>query len=133
MAGGGGGLFLFLGLDHVDAGFRQHRHRVLDLLGGHFVGRQGGVQFVIGDVAALLAFLDELLELGAECIEEGGIGAFFAGLGGFGLGCGRGFGRHYCSLGATNGSNGRYGREFGCKKGVRKGDPAKTTLLLYGG
>ena len=64
---------------------------------------------------------------------EGIVGAFFAGLGGFGLGYGRGFGRHYCSLGATNGSNGRSGREFGCKKGVRKGDPAKTTLLLYGG
>ena len=92
-------LFLLLGLDDVDAGFRQHRHRVLDLLGGHFVGRQGGVQLVIGDVAALLALLDELLELGAEGVEQGGVGAFFAGVGGFGLRYGRGFGRHYSFLG----------------------------------
>ena len=78
--GGGGGFFLLLGLDHVDAGFRQHRHRVLDLLGGHLVGRQGGVQLVIGDVASLLALLDELLELGAKGIEQGGIWALFAGI-----------------------------------------------------
>src|SRR5476649_277633 len=92
--GGGGGLFLLLGLDHVNAGFRQHRHGVLDLLGGHFVGRQGGVQFVVGDVAALLALLDELLELSTKGIEQGGIGALFAGFGGFGLGGSCGLGRH---------------------------------------
>ena len=97
---GGGGLFLLLGLDHVDAGFRQHRHRVLDLLGGHFVGRQGGVQLVVGDVAALLALLDELLELGAEGVEQRGVGPLFAGVGGFRLGNGRGLGRHSWSLGA---------------------------------
>ena len=39
-----------------------------------------------------------------------GIGAFVTRIGGFRLGCGRGFGRHYCSLGATNGSNGRSGQ-----------------------
>ena len=92
--GGGRGLFLLLGLDHVDAGFRQHGHGVLDLLGGHFVGRQGGVQLVVGDVAALLALLDELLQLGAEGIEQGGVGTLFAGVGGVGLGSGRGLGRH---------------------------------------
>ena len=55
-----------LGLDDVDAHLGQHRHRVLDLLGGHLVGRQGGVQLVIGDVAALLPARHELLQIRAE-------------------------------------------------------------------
>ena len=52
---GGGGLLVLLALDDVDAELGEHRHRVLDLLRGHLVGRQRGVQLVIGDVAALLA------------------------------------------------------------------------------
>jgi hypothetical protein len=87
-------LLLLLSLDHVDAGFRQHGHGVLDLLGGHFVGRQGRIQLVIGDVAALLALLDELLQLGAQGVEQGGIGALFSGVGSLGLRCGRCLGRH---------------------------------------
>ncbi len=35
-----GALFLFLGFDDVDAHLVEHRHRVLDLLGGHLVGGQ---------------------------------------------------------------------------------------------
>ena len=40
----------------------EHRHRVLDLLGGHLVRRQRGVQLVIGQIAALLAARDHLLD-----------------------------------------------------------------------
>src|SRR5262249_11130428 len=69
----------------------------LDLLGGHFIGRQGRVQLVIGDIAALLALLDELLQLGAEGVEKGGVGALLTGFGGFGLTDGCGFGRHFFS------------------------------------
>jgi hypothetical protein len=98
-----GSVFRLLGLDDVDAGLGQHRHRVLDLLGGHFVGRQRGVQLVIGDVAALLALLDELLQLGPERVQQGSVGSLLAGVGDFGLHYGRGFGRHLLkSLGATN-------------------------------
>ena len=95
-------LFLLLGLDYVDTGFRQHRHRVLDLLGGHFVGGQGGIQFIVSDIAPLLAFLDELLELGAEGIEQGGIGTLVAGFRGLGLGYGRGLGRHWVPMECDN-------------------------------
>ena len=51
---GCGRLLALLALDNVDAQFGQHRHRVLDLLRRHLIGWQGGVQFVIGQVAALL-------------------------------------------------------------------------------
>ena len=41
---------------------RQHGQRVLDRLGGDFLGRQHLVQLVHGDVAAGLGLLDELLD-----------------------------------------------------------------------
>jgi hypothetical protein len=49
-------------LDDVDAHLREHRHHVLDLLGGHLFGRQDGVQLVVGDVAALLRVADHPLD-----------------------------------------------------------------------
>src|SRR5260370_1392848 len=131
--GRGRGFFLLLGLDHIHAGFRQHGHGVLDLLGGHFVGRQGGIQLVVGNVAALLALLDELLELGAKGVEQGGIGPLFAGVSGFRLGGGRGLGRHSLSLGATNRKNGPFWPSLWLQEGeAGSATPAETTLLLYG-
>ncbi len=62
--GGGFRLFGFFAFDNVDAHFREHRHGVFDLLRGHFLGRQRGVQFVIGDVTALFRLCDELLDGG---------------------------------------------------------------------
>jgi hypothetical protein len=50
----------FFVVDDVDAHLGQHRHGVFDLLRGHFVGRQGFVQLVVGDVAALLGGFDHL-------------------------------------------------------------------------
>ena len=130
--GGGGGFFLLLGLDHVDAGFRQHRHGVLDLLGGHFVGRQGGVQLVVGDVAALLALLDELLELGAKGVEQGGVGPLFAGVGGFRLGNGRGLGRHSWSLGAQTNKTAVGAVDLAARRGGGEGGPAKLPFYYMG-
>ncbi len=62
---GAGGLLGFLALfrvDDVDAHVGQHRHRVFDLLGGHFLRRQHRVQLVIGDVAARLGGLQKFLD-----------------------------------------------------------------------
>ncbi len=61
-------LFLF---HHVDAHFRQHRHRVLDLVRRNLVGRHDGVQLVDGDVAALLGGLDHLLDGILVQVEKG--------------------------------------------------------------
>ena len=61
-AGGLLGFLAFLGVDDVDAHVGQHRHRVFDLLGGHLLRRQHRVQLVIGDVAARLAGLQQLLD-----------------------------------------------------------------------
>ena len=55
-------LLAFLGLDDVDAHVGQHRHGVLDLLGGDLLRRQHRVQLVIGDVAARLGGLEQLLD-----------------------------------------------------------------------
>ena len=59
-----------LALDDVDAHLGEHRHRVLDLLGGHLLRRQRGVQLVIGDVAALLAAREHLLDGGADAVHQ---------------------------------------------------------------
>ena len=56
------GFLALLRLDDVDAHVGQHRHRVLDLLGGHLLGGQHRVQLVIGDVAARLGGLQKLLD-----------------------------------------------------------------------
>jgi hypothetical protein len=85
IAGGrgvGGGL-LALGLlrvDHVDAHVAEHRHGVLDLLGGHLLRREDLVELVVGDVAALLGELDHPLDRGVRKIEQRAVRALRAGL-----------------------------------------------------
>ena len=65
-------------LDDVDAHVGQHRHRVLDLLGGHFLGGQHRIQLVHGDIAALLGGLDHLLDSIIGKVEQRAIGGAFA-------------------------------------------------------
>ena len=70
----GGALLRLLGLvgvDDVDAHVGEHRHGVLDLLGGHFLGREHLVQLVIGDEPAGLRRLDQLLDRGIRHIQHG--------------------------------------------------------------
>ena len=84
-AAGSAGFGLFadlLVLDDVDAHVGEHRHGVLDLLGGHFLRRQHRVQLVHGDIAALLGGLDHLLDSVIGKVEQRAVGAAFA----FGLG-----------------------------------------------
>ena len=73
-----GGLLGLLALDDVDADLGEHRHRVLDLLGGHLLRRQRRVQLVIGDVAALLAAGDHLLDRRRHRVEERRLRRFLA-------------------------------------------------------
>ncbi len=54
--------FAFVGLDDVDAHVGEHRHDVFDLLRGHFLGRQHGVQLVEGDVAPGLGRFEQLFD-----------------------------------------------------------------------
>ena len=79
---GGGRLLGVLALDHGDAHVGQHRHGVLDLLGGHFLGGQHGIELVEGDEAARLGGLDELLDRRIGQIEQRAVL-----LGGFDLLC----------------------------------------------
>ena len=74
-----GGLFAFLALDDVDAELGEHRHRVFDLLRRHLVLRQRGVQFVIGQVAALLAARHHLLDRDGDRVEQRRLGRILAG------------------------------------------------------
>ena len=73
------------GLDHVDADLAEHRQRVFDLLGGHFLRRHHGIELFIGDIAALLGGLDHLLDAGVVKVEQrqrrvrGAFGFFLAG------------------------------------------------------
>ena len=60
-----------VGVDDVDAHVGQHRHGVLDLLGGDFLGGKHLVQLVIGDEAARLRRLDQLLDRGIGHIQHG--------------------------------------------------------------
>ncbi len=59
-----------LGLDDVDAHVAEHGEDVLDMLRGHLLGGEDGVQLVIGDKAALLRGLDHLLDGGVGQVEE---------------------------------------------------------------
>ena len=74
-----GRLLALLALDDVDAELGQHRHRVLDLLRGHLVRRQRGVQLVIGQVAALLAARHHLLDRGGDRVEQRRFGRLLPG------------------------------------------------------
>ena len=76
---GGGRLLGLLAFDDVDAELGQHRHRVLDLLRGHLIRGQGGVQLVIGDVSPLPAAGQHLLDRGGEEIEQWCFGCLLAG------------------------------------------------------
>jgi hypothetical protein len=51
-----------LGLDDVDAHLGELAEHVLDLLGREFLGGQDLVQFIVGDVAALLGEADHPLD-----------------------------------------------------------------------
>ena len=60
-----------VGVDDVDAHVGKHRHGVLDLLGGDLLGGQHLVQLVIGDEAARLRGLDQLLDGCVRHVEHG--------------------------------------------------------------
>src|SRR6188474_2417139 len=66
----GAALLGLLGLDDVDAHLGELAEHVLDLLGGELLGRQHLVQFVIGDVTALLGELDHALDGGIGQVEQ---------------------------------------------------------------
>src|SRR5690606_35942327 len=57
-------LFIHIGLifDKRDTDIGQHRHSLVDLVGRIFTGRQRLVQFIVGDVTALFALGDDLLD-----------------------------------------------------------------------
>jgi hypothetical protein len=59
---------------HIDAHLGEHRHGVLDLFGRHLFGRQHVVEFVVGDVAALLGQLDHPLDGGVGHVEQRTVG-----------------------------------------------------------
>ena len=67
---------VLLGLDDVDAHLVQHRQNVFDLLRIDLFGGQHGVQFGIGDKAALLGGLDHPLDGGVRQIEQGAVRGF---------------------------------------------------------
>ena len=54
--------FGVLGLDHVDAHLREHRHDVFDLFRRGRIRRQHGIERIEGDIAALFGGLDHLLD-----------------------------------------------------------------------
>ena len=72
----GGGFFaprlpLVFALDDVDAHLVEHRIDVFDLVGGDLLRRQDGVQFVMGDIAALLGGLIIRLTAASERSSNG--------------------------------------------------------------
>ena len=69
-----------VGVDDVDAHVGEHRHGVLDLLGGYLLGGQHLVQLVIGDIAARLRGLDHLLDRSVGHVEHGAVGGLRLGL-----------------------------------------------------
>ena len=63
------GVVLFR-FDDVDAHLVEHREHVLDLIGGHFLGRQNRVDLFMRDIAALLRELDHLADFGVRQIKQ---------------------------------------------------------------
>ena len=99
---------LVLGLvvvDDVDAHLGEHRHHVLDLLGGDLVGGQDLVQLVVGDVAARLGGRDHLLDRRLAHVEHRA-GAVLGVLGFLRLGV-------FCGHGLTPSWSGRGGGPAG--------------------
>ena len=72
--GRGGALLGLLALDDADAHLAQHRVDVFDLVGGHLLGGQHRVQFVMRDEAAPLGELDHPLDGGIRQIEQRAVG-----------------------------------------------------------
>ncbi len=75
---GRGRLFGVLVLDDVDTHVGQHGHGVLDLLGGDFLRRQDRVQFIHGDIAALLGGLDHFFDRVIRKVEKRTVGSAVA-------------------------------------------------------
>ncbi len=71
--GRGFGFVVVLVLDNLHAHFRQGRHHVLDLFGGHLVLWQDGVEFVESDVTAFLAAGDQFLDGAGPGVQQGRI------------------------------------------------------------
>ena len=63
-----------LGLDHVDTHLAEYRQDVLDLLGLDLLQGQQRVDLIVGDVAALLGTVDQLLDGGVRKVEQRAIG-----------------------------------------------------------
>ena len=70
----------FVGIDDVDAHVGEHRHGVLDLLGGDLLRGEHLVQLVIGHKAARLRGLDQLLDRSVGHVEHGAVGRLRLGL-----------------------------------------------------
>ena len=106
---GGGRLLALLTLDHIDPELGEHRHRVLDLLRGHLVRRQRGVQFVIGQVAALLPAGQHPLDRRRHTVEQRRLSRLLAGFRYFCRICR--FARHYTVPKASSTPPSGIGRE----------------------
>ncbi len=63
------GLFGFFFLGHLNAHLGQHRHDVLNLVGGHLLRRQNRVQLIVSDVATFTGVRDHLFDCGLGHIE----------------------------------------------------------------
>ena len=89
LTGGGFAVLGFLALDDLDAHLVEVGHHVFDLFRAVLLRRQHGVQFVEGDVAALLAAGDQPLDGDGLDIEQGGFHILLRGdgFGGYGRLC----------------------------------------------
>jgi hypothetical protein len=126
LLGRGLAILRFLGFDDIDAELVERRHRVLDEFGGHLLGRQGGVQFVIGDVAAFLAAGDQLLDRGRQGVEQHAFHRFVAPI--RRVGAIRGLARHAFSR-SVKGALARpgLGPAFACANSPRPAPPRATS------
>ena len=67
------GLFavvVFFTFDDIDAHLIERRHHVFDLFRGHFLLRQGGIDLVIGQVAALFAAFNQVFDRLIDIVHE---------------------------------------------------------------
>ncbi len=83
------GLLDLVLVDDIDAHVVEHGHDVLDLLRAHLLGGQNRIDLFIGDIAALLGGLDQLLDRGIAQVEQRAVWRLAAFLRLFGFcGCG---------------------------------------------